>query len=83
MSVIDSGGGSSSGGGRNSGGGHQGGDGGHRAGGHGEVDTGEVDTGEVDVRVEMVERVGVAMVVMGQDDGSGGGSGNACMLPRE
>ena len=58
----------------------------------GEVDTGEVDLGEVDVRVEMVdmgemavrvEMVGVAMVVMGQDDGSGGGSRNACMLPRE
>lgn len=50
---------------------------------------GEVDVGEVDMRVDMgemafrVETVGVAMVVMGQDDGSGRGSGNACMLPRE
>lgn len=63
------------------GGGHQGGDG-----SHGGVDMGEVgmrvemvDMGEMAVRVEMV---GVAMVVMGQDDSSGGGSGNACMLPR-
>lgn len=39
-----------------------------------------VDMGEMAIRVEMV---GVAMVVMGQDDGSGGGSRNACMLPRE
>lgn len=31
-----------------------------------------VDMGEMAVRVEMV---GVAMVVMGQDDSSGGGSG--------
>ena len=53
---------------------------------------GEVDVGEVDMRVDVVdmgemafrvETVGVAMVVMGQDDGSGRGSGNACMLPRE
>lgn len=38
-----------------------------------------VNMGEMAIRVEMV---GVAVVVMGQDGSSGGGSGNACMLPR-